>query len=86
MLLPTEAERYWLIQIESTIQKHADRWQDKSEAYWLARVMQEVGEFASALAGDHDDPAEWEAVQIISILTNWLKRRAKQSKRGRPAL
>lgn len=50
-------------------------WQDKDDAYWLARLMQEVGELASSLVGDHKDAPEHELLQIASISMNWLAKR-----------
>jgi hypothetical protein len=55
--------------------KHVETWRDKPEDYWLARLMQEVGELASSLVGDHDDPPEWELKQIAAICLNWLDMR-----------
>jgi len=57
-------------------EQHAETWRDKPDEYWLARLMQEVGELASALVGDHDDTPEWELAQIAAICRNWLRKRA----------
>lgn len=57
-------------------QEHAQTWRDQPESYWLARLMQESGELASSLVGDHDDPPEWELTQIAAICLNWLEMRA----------
>jgi len=56
-------------------EQHKETWRDKPESYWLARLMQEVGELGSSLVGDHDDPAEWELMQIAAICLNWLEMR-----------
>jgi len=40
--------------------KHANTWHNLPESYWLARLMQEAGELASALVDDHEHPPEWE--------------------------
>jgi hypothetical protein len=56
--------------------EHAHRWVDRDGAYWCQRLMQEVGELASALAGDHDDSPEHELRQVASIAINWLRLRA----------
>jgi len=56
--------------------EYADKWRDRDDAYWLQRLMQEVGELASALAGDHPDSPEHELEQIGSIAINWLRKRA----------
>ncbi len=57
------------------LEQHKGTWRDKPEDYWLARLMQEVGELASSLVGDHDDPVEWELSQIAAICMNWLRYR-----------
>jgi hypothetical protein len=54
---------------------HSSTWRDKSDSYWLSRLMQEVGELASSLVGDHCDPVDRELEQIASICINWLRRR-----------
>ena len=59
-------------------EKHRETWRDMPESYWLARLMQEVGELGSSLVGDHDDPAEWELMQISAICLNWLEMRNPQ--------
>lgn len=52
--------------------RYQQYWRGKDQAYWLARLMQEVGECASAFAGDHSDPIDHELEQIASIALNWL--------------
>lgn len=59
-------------------EKHCETWRDMPESYWLARLMQEVGELGSSLVGDHDDPVEWELMQIAAICLNWLEMRNPQ--------
>ncbi len=62
----------------------ADYWTDKDDDYWLKRLMQEVGELAGVLAGDHDDTIEHELEQISSIAINWrenLRNRANRANR-----
>lgn len=59
-------------------EKHRETWRDMPESYWLARLMQEVGELGSSLVGDHDDPPEWELMQISAICLNWLEMRDPQ--------
>lgn len=54
---------------------HKETWRDKPEDYWLARLMQEVGELSGTLVGSHDDSTEWELVQIAAICLNWLEMR-----------
>jgi hypothetical protein len=60
-------------------EQHSDKWRDAPESYWLARLMQEVGELGSSLVGDHDDPVEWELMQISAICLNWLEMRDPQT-------
>lgn len=55
--------------------QHSTTWRDKPSSYWLARLVQEVGELGSALVLDHDDPPEWELMQIAAICLNWLDMR-----------
>ena len=55
---------------------NASRWRDRDDAYWFARLMQEVGELSSSLVGDHEDPPEHELRQIASIALNWLEKRS----------
>ncbi len=50
-------------------------WRDKPDDYWLACLMEEVGELAGALVGNHEGPVEWELKQIGAICTNWLDKR-----------
>src|SRR3990172_4776547 len=59
-------------------EKHCETWRDMPESYWLARLMQEVGELGSSLVGDHYDPVEWELMQISAICLNWLEMRNPQ--------
>lgn len=56
--------------------RYRDKWQERDEGYWLQRLMQEVGELASVLAGDHEDTVEHELTQVASIAINWLRKRA----------
>ncbi|MFA5380064.1 MAG: hypothetical protein WC455_30160 [Dehalococcoidia bacterium] len=56
--------------------QHSETWRDKPESYWLARLMEEVGEAGAAFANDHDDPLDWELMQIAAICLNWLEMRA----------
>lgn len=55
--------------------KHKDTWKYRGKHYWLACLMEEVGELGKALVDSHiDHPPEWELIQIRSICGNWLKR------------
>ena len=53
----------------------ANYWRDKDQAYWFARLVQEVGELGSSLVGDHADSPDWELSQIAAICLNWLEYR-----------
>lgn len=59
--------------IPTLVERHADLWADKSEEYWLMRLMSELGELAAALANDHEHPWQLEAAQVAAIATNMLK-------------
>ncbi len=52
---------------------YRSNWQTCDNSYWLARLMQEVGELSSSLVGDHRDPPEHELLQVASIALNWLR-------------
>lgn len=52
--------------------KHQETWRDRSESYWLARLMEEIGELAGALVGDHEHSPDWELQQVAAIVMNWL--------------
>lgn len=55
---------------------HSGKWRDKwhyNDKYWLCRLMEEVGEAASVIAGKHEDSLEIELIQIASIVLNWLQ-------------
>lgn len=54
--------------------EYTHHWVHKDDNYWLQRLMQEVGELASVMAGDHDDTMEHELLQIGSIALNWLRK------------
>ena len=66
-------------QVAALQAKYKDQWRDEPESYWLARLMQEVGELSSSLVGDHEDSPEHELQQIASIALNWLEMRGQQS-------
>lgn len=59
------------------VAKYGDKWREKPDSYWLARLMQEVGELASALVDDHPHTPDWELTQIASICINWLDMRQR---------
>jgi hypothetical protein len=56
-------------------EKHKATWRDKPEAYWLARLVEEIGELASALVGHHEHSPDYELRQIAAICMNWLEYR-----------
>ena len=62
--------------------RFAGAWLDRSDYYWFARLVQEVGELGGSIAGDCEDPLEWELAQIASLALNWLDKliREKQEK------
>lgn len=66
--------RYRANEVVRLAEKYREQWSDRPDAYWLMRLMQEVGELASVLAGDHDDTVEHELRQVASIALNWLRR------------
>lgn len=68
---PTPAE----IDVVAYRRMYWTHWRDMDEHYWMERLMQEIGELAGTLAGDHPDPTELELIQIASICINWLAMR-----------
>ena len=56
--------------------KHKDTWADRPDAYWFARLVEEVGELGAALVDDHEHTPDWELAQIAAIAINWLRHRA----------
>ena len=57
----------------------ADTWRDMPESYWLSRLMEEVGELASALNGRHEHTPELELMQVATLCLNWLDMRESTS-------
>lgn len=68
-----------LAPVEQAVVEHRrdyrTHWRDREEGYWLARLVQEFGELAGSLVGNHDDAPEHELTQIASICINWLEMR-----------
>lgn len=60
--------------IDQTATEFENYWQDKPVSYWMSRLREEVEELDSSLNNEHDDPPEWELVQIASIARNFIKR------------
>ena len=58
-------------------QSYQDYWRRQPEEWWLARLLQEVGELADTLTGETNDPVEHELRQIASICMNWLDMRGE---------
>lgn len=52
--------------------KYEDKWNHESEQYWLARLIQEVGELSDELVDKKKDGVDHELIQIASISINWL--------------
>lgn len=49
------------------------KWKEhKTDARKFLSLMEEVGELASSLKGDHEHPMEVELIQIAGICINWL--------------
>jgi hypothetical protein len=59
----------------SLAETHASTWRDMSEMYWLARLVEEVGELSSAIVGRHEHAPDLELAEIASICINWLDMR-----------
>lgn len=58
--------------IAANANQHRETWTPLDPDYWFQRLVQEVGELGSSLAGDHKDPPEHELYQIAGIALNWL--------------
>ena len=65
--------------------KYSTHWRLNDETYWLARFMEEVGELAGALVGNHVGPVEWELSQLAAIALNWLDMRAARARAAKEA-
>jgi len=63
-------------EIDNEIIAHRHRystyWRDKSDWYWLWRVLQELAELIGVMLGIHKDTTRWEKKQIASIMINWI--------------
>ena len=71
----------WRRVVRTLKEMFARKWLDRSSYYWFARLVQEVGELGSSIAGDHEDPLEWELAQIASIALNWLDKLAREKEK-----
>lgn len=64
--------------VEATIalkKDHEETWREKSDLYWLWRLILEIRELVASLLGVHKDKPEWELMQIAAICMNWLEKR-----------
>lgn len=52
---------------------HDETWVGDTEAEWMTGLYTEVKELSRALVGNHEDPPEWEVMQIAAIALNWLR-------------
>jgi hypothetical protein len=59
--------------LQKLADKYANKWQDESESYWFARLVEEVGELGASLANDHEHTPDVELRQIATIAMNWLR-------------
>jgi len=58
--------------------RYWDYWREHPEEWWLARLMQEVGELADTFTGERpDDARPHELRQIASLCMNWLDMRGE---------
>ena len=53
---------------------HDNVWQDEDDLFWLAGLIEEVGELAESLIGDHEHLPVEELMQIGGIAVNWIER------------
>ena len=55
--------------------KSRGTWREENDSYWLAGLVEEIGELAEALLEDDPSNADHELRQIASIALNWLDKR-----------
>ena len=67
-------------QVIALSRQHSKTWRDEDDPYWLSRLMEEVGELAGALVGNHEGPVTWELQQIATICINWLDKLENEDK------
>jgi len=58
--------------------QYRDTWRGGADCYWLAKLVEEVGELAVAIVGIHEHTVEHELDQIGSICMNWLVHRKER--------
>lgn len=72
---PTETHPYTVSNILFAFQHnahtHIDSVKGKTDLDMLRMLIEEVGEAAAAINGDHEDPVELELQQIGGIVLNW---------------
>lgn len=61
--------------IARTADRYEGKWRERSEAYWLSRMVQGTGRLASALTDEHDETPDHELLQIAAVAINWLEMR-----------
>ncbi len=54
--------------------RYKNYWRDKSEWYWLYKLLFEIRELVSALLGIHKRSVRYELEQIASICMNWMEK------------
>lgn len=59
---------------------HSHTWEGESDLYWLAGLMEEVGELAESLIENDYDNASHELAQIGAIAMNWADRWDKDAR------
>lgn len=59
--------------------KYKNKWRNRSNLYWLWRLLQEVAELIGSLMRLHKHKPEVELYQIASICINWLEMRSNQT-------
>lgn len=84
-----KVERLWaesneaaIIPIRENANEHKGLWEDRDDAYWLARLTMEVGDLGMALAEAHALPTDVILVMIGGIVTNWLRMRGARQKQA----
>jgi hypothetical protein len=65
------------VDVLKLVEKYNHKWRLENNSYWLARLVQEVGELASSLSDKHEHLPEHELRQIASIAINWLDLRCQ---------
>lgn len=65
--------------VKLLMEKHADTWRDRPDAYWFSRLIREVAELSSGLSGGHGGDADYQLAVIASICLNWLEKREKET-------